>query len=61
MPELLANEAQFLSRFPHKFAHPNELFNEVGAIIDAGNGKAEQNYQSCLLYYALWFIFHLIF
>ena len=44
MPEFLANEEQFLSIFPHKFAHPNELFNEVEAIIDAGNGKEEENY-----------------
>jgi len=27
-------EEQFLS-FSHKFAHPNELFTEVRAIIDA--------------------------
>ena len=60
MPEFLANEEQFLSIFPHKFAHPNELFNEVGAFIDAGYGEAEQNYYSNLLH-TLWFIFHSIF
>ena len=59
MPEFLANEEQFFF-IPHKFAHPNELFNEVGAFIDAGYGEAEQNYYSCLQH-TFWFIFHSIF
>ena len=36
-------EEQFVSFFL-KSAHADELFIEVGAIIEAANGKAEQNY-----------------